>query len=89
MVRQASPVRAPFLIRLDLPIPGTPAGRRALAARLRALSAARLAVALVLGSGAHPIATDAREARAQVARERSRAGSFAPPSVTAGEVEAA
>lgn len=58
---------------LDFPLPRTRAGRRALAARLRALSAARLAVALALGSGAHPIATDAREARALVARERVRA----------------
>jgi hypothetical protein len=40
-----------------------PRSRAGLAARLRALSAARLAVALLLGGGVHGAATDGREAR--------------------------
>jgi hypothetical protein len=40
-----------------------PRSRASLAARLRALSAARLAVALFLGGGVHAMATDGREAR--------------------------
>jgi hypothetical protein len=48
---------------LERAIPRLPRSRAGLAGRLRALSAARLAVAIFLGSGAPPITTDIGAAR--------------------------
>ncbi len=51
-----------FMTELRFPL-AIPRSRASLAARLRAISAARLAFALLLGHSMQPITTEAREAR--------------------------
>jgi len=48
---------------LEHAIPRLPRSRAGLEARLRALSAARLAVAIFLGGGGHIVTTDAGDSR--------------------------